>query len=236
MKRLDENEEGLPFCTTAPSAEHARAGAEDDPCDDFRGTDSSESEITLRTGDALIIVDMQNDFLPGGSLAVKGGDEILTPLNQYISAAEKEGLPVFATRDWHPPDHSSFKEQRGQWPPHCVAGSQGAEFAPELHLPNTTMTISKGRDVERDAYSGFEGTDLDERLRSAGIRRVLIGGLATDYCVLYTVKDALEHGYEVLFLEDATAAVNVNPEDGKNAINEMISLGAVPIRIEMILR
>ena len=236
MNRRDENEEGLPFCTTAPSAEHARAGAEDEPCDDFRGIDTSESEITLRTGDALIVVDMQNDFLPGGSQAVKGGDEILAPLNQYIAAAEREGLPVFATRDWHPPDHSSFKEQGGAWPPHCVAGSEGVKFAPKLSLPESGVVISKGTAIEKEAYSGFEGTDLDERLRSAGIRRVLIGGLATDYCVLNTVKDAVNQGYEVLLLEDAIAAVNVNPEDGKDAIDEMISLGAVPISIEMILK
>jgi nicotinamidase/pyrazinamidase len=236
MKRGDENEEGLPFCTTAPSAEHARAGAEDEPCDDFRAIEPSESEITLRKGDALIVVDMQNDFLPGGSLAVKGGDEVLSPLNQYIAAAEKQGLPVFATRDWHPPDHSSFKEQGGPWPPHCVVGSRGAEFASELRVPESGVVISKGATIEKDAYSGFEGTNLDERLRSAGIRRVLIGGLATDYCVLNTVKDALNQGYEVLLLEDAIAAVNVNPEDGKDAIDEMISLGAVPIRIERILR
>jgi nicotinamidase/pyrazinamidase len=197
--------------------------------------DENEEGLPLRTGDALIVVDMQNDFLPGGSLAVKGGDEILAPLNQYIAVAEKQGLPVFATRDWHPAQHCSFKEEGGPWPPHCVVGSRGAEFAPELRLPESGVVISKGATIEKDAYSGFEGTDLDERLHSVGIRRVLIGGLATDYCVLNTVKDALNQGYEVLLLEDAIAAVNVNPEDGKDAIDEMISLGAVPIRIERIL-
>jgi nicotinamidase/pyrazinamidase len=186
-------------------------------------------DLILKKGDALVIVDVQNDFLPGGSLAVEGGENIIAPLNRYIQAAQGKGLPIFATRDWHPPSHCSFKEQGGIWPPHCIANSEGAQFPSELNSP-----ISKGTGVEKDAYSGFEGTDLDERLRSAGIRRVLIGGLATDYCVLNTVKDAIKHGYEVLLLQDAIEAVNVQPKDGEKAIGEMTSLGATPITLEMI--
>ena len=191
-------------------------------------------DLILKKGDALVIVDVQNDFLPGGSLAVQGGEKIIAPLNRYIEAAQAKGLPIFATRDWHPPNHCSFKEQGGIWPPHCIANSEGAQFPSELNSPRSTLVISKGTQMEKDAYSGFEGTDLDERLRSAGISRVLIGGLATDYCVLNTVKDAIKHGYEVLLLQDAIEAVNVQPEDGKKAIDEMTSLGATPITLDMI--
>ena len=195
---------------------------------------SRPEDFTLKKGDALLIVDVQNDFLPGGSLAVKGGENIIAPFNQYIEAAQAKSLPIFATRDWHPPNHCSFKEQGGPWPPHCVVDSKGAEFPSELRLPPSAVVISKGMQVEKDAYSGFEETDLDKRLRSAHIRRVLIGGLATDYCVLNTVKDAIKHGYEVLLLQDAMAAVNVQPEDGEKAIEEMTSLGATPITLEMV--
>jgi len=195
---------------------------------------SRPEDFTLKKGDALLIVDVQNDFLPGGSLAVKGGENIIAPFNQYIEAAQAKSLPIFATRDWHPPNHCSFKEQGGPWPPHCVVDSKGAEFPSELRLPPSAVVISKGMQVEKDAYSGFEETDLDKRLRSAHIRRVLIGGLATDYCVLNTVKDAIKHGYEVLLLQDAMAAVNLQPEDGEKAIEEMTSLGATPITLEMV--
>lgn len=195
---------------------------------------SRPKDFTLKKGDALLIVDVQNDFLPGGSLAVRGGGNIIAPFNQYIEAAQVKGLPIFATRDWHPPNHCSFKEQGGPWPPHCVVDSKGAEFSSELSLPPSAVVISKGMEVEKDAYSGFEETDLDERLRSAHIRRVWIGGLATDYCVLNTVRDAIKHGYEVLLFQDAIAAVNVQPEDGEKAIEEMTSLGAIPITLEMI--
>ena len=195
---------------------------------------SRPEDFTLKKGDALLIVDVQNDFLPGGSLAVKGGENIIAPFNQYIEAVQAKALPILATRDWHPPNHCSFKEQGGPWPPHCVVDSKGAEFPSELRLPPSAVVISKGMVVEKDAYSGFEETDLDERLRSAHIHRVLIGGLATDYCVLNTVRDAIKHGYEVLLLQDAMAAVNVQPEDGEKAIEEMTSLGAIPITLEMI--
>jgi nicotinamidase/pyrazinamidase len=191
-------------------------------------------DLTLKKGDALVIVDVQNDFLPGGSLAVQGGEKIIAPLNRYIEAAQAKGLPIFATRDWHPPSHCSFKEQGGIWPPHCIANSEGAQFSSELNSPRSTLVISKGTELEKDAYSGFEGTDLDERLRSAGISRVLIGGLATDYCVLNTVKDAIKQGYDVLLLQDAIEAVNVQPKDGEKAIDEMTSLGAIAITLEMI--
>ena len=185
-----------------------------------------------RNGDALLIVDVQNDFLPGGSLAVAEGDQVVGVLNDYIAVFSRQGLPVYATRDWHTPDHCSFQAQGGPWPPHCVADSPGAGFAPGLRLPEGKATvISKGTRQDKDAYSGFEGSDLAERLRSAGIQRLFIGGLATDYCVLDTVRDALREGFAVRLLEDAIRAVNVQPDDGAKAIAEMRQGGAVPVTL-----
>ena len=190
--------------------------------------------LTLRKGDALVVVDVQNDFLPGGNLAVSDGDKVVPAFNRYIETFQSKKLPIYATRDWHPPSHSSFQEKKGPWPPHCIADSKGAQFASDLSLPANAVIISKGTEMDKDAYSGFEGTDLDDRLRSDGIGRLLIGGLATDYCVLNTVKDALKLGCQVFLLEDAIQAVNVNPDDGEKAIKGMTDLGAVPIRYEMI--
>ena len=186
--------------------------------------------MTLRPGDGLIVVDVQNDFLPGGSLAVAGGDEVVAPLNAYLAAFARAGLPIFATRDLHPPDHCSFRTRGGPWPPHCVAGSAGARFAPGLALPPSTVVVSKDTLPEQDTYSGFQGGDLDARLREAGVRRVFVGGLATDYCVFHTVKDALARGYAAVLLTDAIRAVNVRPDDGSKAETELLRLGAVPIR------
>jgi len=177
-----------------------------------------------------MVADVQNDFLPGGSLAVPDGEAVVPILNRYLQAFKERGLPVVASRDWHPSGHCSFKEQGGPWPAHCVMGTPGAEFAPGLALPPSALIISKGSDPTRDAYSGFQGTDLHERLRLAGVRRLFIGGLATDYCVRETVKDALARGYAVVLLQDAIRAVNVQPDDGRRAEEEMLRGGAVPIR------
>jgi nicotinamidase/pyrazinamidase len=193
---------------------------------------SSGSPIRLQTGDALIAVDVQNDFLPGGSLAVPAGDAVVPAINRYVAAFAARALPVFATRDWHPPNHCSFKAQGGIWPPHCVAATRGAEFASGLALPPAAVIISKAATVEADAYSGFGGTDLAARLRAGGVTRLFIGGLATDYCVLNTVKDALAEGFEVLLLADAIRAVEVKAGDGARAQGEMQRLGARPIRYE----
>lgn len=193
---------------------------------------SSGSPIRLQTGDALIAVDVQNDFLPGGSLAVPAGDAVVPAINRYVAAFAARALPVFATRDWHPPNHCSFKAQGGIWPPHCVAATRGAEFASGLALPPAAVIISKAATVEADAYSGFGGTDLAARLRAGGVTRLFIGGLATDYCVLNTVKDALAEGFEVLLLADAIRAVEVKAGDGARAQGEMQKLGARPIRYE----
>lgn len=186
-------------------------------------------KLTLQPGDALILVDVQYDFLPGGSLAVPRGDEVVPALNRYIALFRQRGLPVFATRDWHPPQHCSFREQGGPWPPHCIAGSDGARFAALLDLPCEVTIISKAMATQPDAYSGFEGTELTELLRQAGVSRVFVGGLATDYCVLNTVRDARRLGFGAVLLTDAVRAVDVAPGDGERAIAEMLGAGAVAI-------
>lgn len=182
---------------------------------------------TPRAGDALIVVDVQNDFLPGGSLSVPRGNEVVPVLNAAIAEFERQGLPIYATRDWHPADHCSFQARGGPWPPHCVAGTPGAAFAPELQLPRARRIVSKATIADRDAYSGFADTELDRLLREGGVRRVVVGGLATDYCVLNTVRDARRAGYDVVLLTNAIRAVDVHPGDGDQAIAEMRALGAV---------
>ena len=184
------------------------------------------SRWQLQPGDMLLVTDIQNDFLPGGRLAVAGGDEVVPVLNRYIGAFLAQGLPVYATRDWHPDGHCSFHPQGGPWPVHCVAGTPGAAFAATLVLPSDTTVISKATSQDREAYSSFQGTDLDSRLRATGIRRLFIGGLTTDYCVLNTVRDARQLGYEVFVLADAIRAVDVQPGDGQRAEEEMARLGA----------
>src|SRR5262249_22626116 len=166
-------------------------------------------------GDGLVVVDVQCDFMPGGALGVGGGDRLVPALNEYVWLFETRRLPVFATRDWHPADHCSFRAQGGPWPPHCVAGSAGAAFADGLQLPADAVIVSKATQRERDAYSGFAGTDLQAQLRAAHVLRLFVGGLATDYCVLQTVKDARRFGFAVVVLRDAIAAVDTQPGDGE---------------------
>ena len=190
--------------------------------------------FAFQPGDALLIVDVQPDFCPGGALPIAHGDEVVPVLNRYIADFVRRGLPVFATRDWHPPNHCSFREQGGPWPRHCVPGTEGARFAPGLQLPPSTVVVSKDTEPDQNTYSAFEGADLHARLRAAGVRRVFIGGLATDYCVLHTMKGALGRGYDTILLADAIRAVNVRPDDGRKAEEEMVRLGAVPIRHEML--
>ena len=192
------------------------------------------AKIALQKSDALIIVDVQKDFLPGGALAVPRGDEVVPVLNSYITLFEEQGLPIIATRDWHPPNHCSFAAQGGLWPSHCVVGTPGARFAPSLALPRDIMVISKDTEKQQNTYSGFEGADLAEYLQSLGSQRLFIGGLATDYCVLNTVRDALELDFAVCLLTDAIRAVNVKPDDGPRAEEEMQRFGAVPVTLEQI--
>lgn len=188
---------------------------------------AASPENALKQNDALLIVDVQNDFLAGGALAVPDGNAVLPVLNQYIRAFQSRGLPIFASRDWHPPDHCSFTDQGGPWPEHCIAGSIGAALAGALGLPPDIRIISKATQRTRDAYSAFDGTGLDQELRGLGVVRLFVGGLATDYCVLHTVKDGLAAGYVVLVLADAVRAVNLRPGDGDRALAEMARLGAV---------
>ena len=187
--------------------------------------------IVLGPGDALVAADVQNDFLPGGKLGIKGSDAVVPVLNRYLDLARRFGLPVYAIRDWHPERHCSFVAQGGIWPEHCVGGSHGAQFARDLELQAAAIVVNKGTNPQREAYSAFEGTELAALLRRAGVRRLLVGGLATDYCVLNTVRDARANGFEVLVLCDAIMAVNVNPEDGVRAEREMQRLGARAVTI-----
>jgi nicotinamidase/pyrazinamidase len=196
--------------------------------------DDTMTGILLDKADALIIVDVQNDFLPGGALAVDRGNEILPALNTYIGLFHRQGLPVYASRDWHPAAHCSFHAQGGIWPPHCIAGSDGAGFPQALALPDDALVVSKAVTAGEDAYSAFQGTSLAHDLRMEQIKRLFIGGLATDYCVLNTVQDALKEGFQVMLLSDAIKAVNVRQGDGDAAIQTMLQSGAVPIKVGMI--
>lgn len=176
---------------------------------------------------AIILVDIQNDFCPAGALAVSGGDSIVNPSNKLIQKFVSENLPVVFTRDWHPADHSSFTDNGGIWPSHCVAGTPGADFHPDLLLPESALIFSKAVTAERDAYSGFEGTTLDAELKTAGVDELVICGLATDYCVKNTALDAVNLGYRVELAADCIRAVDVNPGDGDAAIDEMRKAGII---------
>jgi len=189
---------------------------------------------TLTAGDALLIADIQNDFLPGGALGISGGDEIIPILLRYLHRFHAQGLPIYLTRDWHPPNHCSFRTQGGLWPVHCVAGSPGSLPPPEFAAPPSAVIIYKAIDPGQEAYSAFQNTMLDRHLQAVGVQRLFIGGLATDYCVLNTVKDARILGYEVCLLMDGIKAVNLQPEDGLRAEQEMIRMGAVPVHLEML--
>ncbi len=189
----------------------------------------------LMTGDALIIVDVQQDFLPGGALGVRGGDLVIAPPNHYAKEFERRGLPIFATRDWHPPDHCSFRDRGGMWPAHCIAGTSGAALSPRLLLPPGTHIISKGTLSGSEAYSGFQGTDLAARLSERGCRRLFIGGLATDYCVRATALDALKAGFDVVVLGDAIRSVDARPGDGARALATMMAEGARVARLGEII-
>lgn len=179
--------------------------------------------MTTRTASrrALLCVDVQGDFLPGGSLAVADGFAVVPPL---VAAARSADL-VVATRDWHTPDHVSFAARGGPWPRHCVAGAPGSALEPRIDRI-ADVVVSKGSNSEVDAYSGFDGTPLAALLRAAGVDRVVVGGLATDYCVRATVLDALHEGFSVTVLREAVRAVEVSPGDGARALAEMESAGA----------
>ena len=174
---------------------------------------------------ALIVVDVQNDFCPGGTLAVEHGDEVVEPLNQLIEQFLERGEPVFKSRDWHPPTTKHFADFGGTWPIHCVQNTPGAEFHPNLLDDKHIRVVSKGLGDE-DSYSAFDGTDLALQLQRLGVEEVWVGGLATDYCVKNTVLDALKQGFRVKALKDAMRPVEMQPGDGERSIDEMRRAGA----------
>ena len=190
---------------------------------------------------ALLIVDVQNDFCPGGALAVPDGDRVAGPLRHLAGRFAQCGLPVIASRDWHPEHSRHFQTGGGPWPVHCVQESRGAAFHPGLQLPETAIILSKGADPQDDGYSAFAGQDaqgrsLQEILADLEVRQLFVGGLATDYCVRATVLDALSCGLAVTILEDCIAGVEVQPGDSARALKEMVQAGAQLSTSQDILR
>lgn len=183
--------------------------------------------LGLTGHDALLVIDVQRDFLPGGSLPVREGEAVIAPLNAYMAAFAARHLPIFVTRDWHPPEHCSFQDQGGRWPPHCIQRTAGAEWPADLHIPPGAHIVSKATEKDADAYSGFAGTALHRLLSDLGVRRVFVGGLTTEYCVHDTVLYARANGFEVVLLDDAVRAVNLKPGDGASAVEDMVRHGAV---------
>ena len=188
--------------------------------------------VVLTGKDALIVVDMQNDFMPWGRLPVPGADRIIPAVNDYCRLFSSEGLPVFATRDWHPENHVSFDVNGGRWPVHCVQWSKGADFAEGLELPPDTFIINKGDRPELEAYSGFQGTLLNQLLRERGIRRVFICGVAAEFCVKNTCLGALNLGYTVFVLNDAVKGLS--DESEREAVGELLQAGAVSLGSSLI--
>jgi nicotinamidase/pyrazinamidase len=178
----------------------------------------------LKEGDGLCIVDVQNDFCRGGALAIEDGDTVIPVLNRWIKGALEAGVPIYASRDWHPAKHVSFKDQGGPWPPHCIQDTEGAEFHPELDLPQWVVKITKGVRLDQDQNSVFDETGLSKQLERDGVKRLWIGGLALDVCVLASVLDALKAGFDVCLIRKGTRAVT--PEGGEDALEKMKAAGA----------
>lgn len=181
-------------------------------------------DSALRQGDALMVIDVQNDFCPGGRLPIAHGDAVIPVLNAWIAAAAERHVPVFASRDWHPSVHISFREQGGPWPPHCVQDTEGAAFHPDLRLPEDAIIVTKGVRFDQDQNSAFDQTGLATFMKSRGIRRVWVGGLAQDVCVAATVLDARVAGFDTYVIEDATKPVS--EEQGREALKKMAEAGA----------
>jgi nicotinamidase/pyrazinamidase len=182
-------------------------------------------EERLRPGDGLLIVDVQIDFCPGGALPVEEGDWVVPVLNRWTKAFVASGYPVYASRDWHPVGHPSFRDQGGPWPVHCLQDSRGARFHPDLWLPDSVVKVTKGVRFDQDQLSAFQETGFSGRLRKDGIRRLWIGGLAEDVCVRATVLDALTAGFDTVLISDGTGPVT--KKGGENARLEMIRAGAI---------
>jgi nicotinamidase/pyrazinamidase len=190
----------------------------------------------LRTRQALVIVDLQRDFCPGGALPVREGDEVIEPINGLIRKFQAEDMPVLFTRDWHPKNHCSFKSQGGIWPPHAVRDTPGAQFPPSLHVPKSATIVSKATGRDAEAYSGFQGTDLGARLRSMGVKDLFIAGLATDYCVKNTVIDGIGEGFRVSLVTDCVKGVNLKRTDSATAFRKMIGRGARMTTSQQLIR
>jgi nicotinamidase/pyrazinamidase len=185
----------------------------------------------FRSGDALLLVDPQNDFCPGGSLGVPDGDAVMPVLNAWAEAAERARLPIFVTRDWHPPRTTHFRKYGGVWPEHCIAGTPGAEFHPDFKLPPRATVISKGMSEDEDAYSAFHardqhGAEFLTLLRRHNIEHVYLMGLATDYCVKASTLGGINRGFRITVVQDGIRAVNLAPDDGDKAVAEMREAGA----------
>jgi nicotinamidase/pyrazinamidase len=180
---------------------------------------------SLQKGDALVIVDVQLDFCPGGALPIAQGDQVVPELNRAIAAAGEAGVPVFASRDWHPRGHLSFAERGGPWPPHCIQDTPGAAFHPGLHLPAEARIVTKGTRFDKDQYSAFDETGLAAELTREGVRRVWLGGLAEDVCVRATALDARAAGFEVHLLGAATRPVT--PAGGQQALADLRAAGVI---------
>lgn len=188
----------------------------------FKGRDEG---MKIGHEDALLVVDLQVDFCPGGALSVSGGDEIVPMVNRLIGLFPSKGGKVVFSRDWHPENHCSFKRYGGIWPPHCVQNSPGAAFHPDLIVPPEAIVVSKGTNPKEEAYSTFSGTDLHVTLNEAGARRIFLCGLATDYCVKASALDALKHGFGVYVIVDAVRGVDVSHGDSARALEEIEAQG-----------
>lgn len=164
--------------------------------------------LHLASGDALLIVDVQCDFCPGGALPIEEGDQVVPIINEWIQNFIEHRLPVFASRDWHPKDHLSFEPEGGRWPPHCIQDTPGAGFHEGLQLPEMTVVVTKGVRFDQDQNSAFDQTGLADHLQRKGIHRLFVAGLALDVCVLATVVDANKHGLKVVLIADATRPVS----------------------------
>jgi len=200
---------------------------------------NSKKKHILHPHAALLVTDMQVDFCPGGSLAVAQGDAIIPVINHYIELFQQKGLPVYATRDWHPAETSHFSQFGGKWPPHCVQGTPGAEFHPALQLPEDVIIVSKGTDPHRDDYSPFQvivadGHTFADHLKAAGTTHLYFCGIATDFCIKWAALDALRAGFEVTVLRDAVKGIDLIAGDSERALEEIRQAGGELVDLDTI--
>ncbi len=180
--------------------------------------------VEFQTGDALLVIDVQVDFCPGGALPIPEGDAVVPVINRWVEQAARAGIPIFMSRDWHPKQHVSFKQQGGLWPTHCLQDSRGAEFHPDLKVPDDVVVITKGVRMDQDQNSAFDETGLAAYLKKNAVRRLIVGGLALDVCVRATVLDALEAGFDVLIIPDGSRPVT--PEQSTQVLKDFQAAGA----------